>query len=164
MQIAVFDFASEMTQVFSLSLISWCWKKNKRRLMRSPCCLCLWIPPPQSTSEWPNRSYETWYIYHSTWAHLSGVLNEFLSSVSVFLCMCIYIYINTHTHTHTHTHTPLIVDGQLLDKHVPGATNTRNDRRIFFVCLNPLLFASCTDTAKLLEAWRGVLSSTPPYK
>jgi hypothetical protein len=30
--------------------------------------------------------------------------------------------------------------------------------------LNPLLFASCTDTVKLLEAWRGVLSSTPPYK
>jgi hypothetical protein len=28
---------------------------------------------------------------------------------------------------------------------------------------NPLLFASCTDTVKLLEAWRGVLSSTP-YK
>jgi hypothetical protein len=29
---------------------------------------------------------------------------------------------------------------------------------------NPLLVASCTDTVKLLEAWRGVLSSTPPYK
>jgi hypothetical protein len=34
--------------------------------------------------------------------------------------------------------------------------------RTFF--LNPLLFASCTDTVKLLEAWRGVLSSTPPYR
>jgi hypothetical protein len=34
-------------------------------------------------------------------------------------------------------------------------------RIIFF---NPLLFASCTDTVKLLEAWRGMLSSTPPYK
>jgi hypothetical protein len=34
--------------------------------------------------------------------------------------------------------------------------------KVFFV--NPLLFASCTDTVKLLEAWRGVLSSTPPYK
>jgi hypothetical protein len=35
---------------------------------------------------------------------------------------------------------------------------------LLFLCLNPLLFASCTDTVKLLEAWRGVLSSTPPYK
>jgi hypothetical protein len=33
-----------------------------------------------------------------------------------------------------------------------------------FLGLNSLLFASCTDTVKLLEAWRGVLSSTPPYK
>jgi hypothetical protein len=33
--------------------------------------------------------------------------------------------------------------------------------KIFF---NPFLFASCTDTVKLLETWRGVLSSTPPYK
>jgi hypothetical protein len=33
---------------------------------------------------------------------------------------------------------------------------------LFF--LNSLLFASCTDTVKLLEPWRGVLSSTPPYK
>jgi hypothetical protein len=29
---------------------------------------------------------------------------------------------------------------------------------------NPLLFASCTDTVKLLEARRGVLNSTSPYK
>jgi hypothetical protein len=33
-----------------------------------------------------------------------------------------------------------------------------------YIFFNPLLFASCTDTVKLLEAWRGVLSSTPPYK
>jgi hypothetical protein len=37
-----------------------------------------------------------------------------------------------------------------------------NLKSYFF--FNPLLFASCTDTVKLLEAWRGVLSSTPPYK
>jgi hypothetical protein len=36
--------------------------------------------------------------------------------------------------------------------------------QIFFCFFYPLLFASCTDTVKLLEAWRGVLSSTPPYK
>jgi hypothetical protein len=35
---------------------------------------------------------------------------------------------------------------------------------IDYLFLNPLLFVSCTDTVKLLEAWRGVLSSTPPYK
>jgi hypothetical protein len=35
---------------------------------------------------------------------------------------------------------------------------------ISFFFVNPLLFASCTDTVKLREAWRGVLSSTPPYK
>jgi hypothetical protein len=36
--------------------------------------------------------------------------------------------------------------------------------RNIFVCLNPPLFASCTDTVKLLEACRGVPSSTPPYR
>jgi hypothetical protein len=38
--------------------------------------------------------------------------------------------------------------------------STLNEKKNF----NPPLFASCTDTVKLLEAWRGVLSSTPPYK
>jgi hypothetical protein len=47
--------------------------------------LCVYISP-LSTSECLNQSYETWYVYHGTWAHLNGVLHK-SPSVSVFACV-----------------------------------------------------------------------------
>jgi hypothetical protein len=48
--------------------------------------------------------------------------------------------------------------------HVPQTVITIISTKHTHFFVNPLLFASCTDTVKLLEARRGVLSSTPPYK
>jgi hypothetical protein len=53
------------------------FRKNKSNLMR---CLC-------DCESRLNRTnlYETWYLYHGTWAHLNGVLHKSLPSV----CICI---------------------------------------------------------------------------
>jgi hypothetical protein len=56
--------------------------------------------------------YGTWYIYHGTWAHLNGVLHKSLLAVCGSVCM-------------------YIVVRQRLCKHVPAATNTRNNRIAF---------------------------------
>jgi hypothetical protein len=75
----------------SFSLLSLFWKNNSR-LMRSPCCLCLFFvyvcvcPPHQLFNAWTNL-YETWYAYHGTWAHLNGIPHKYFPSVcgSVFV-------------------------------------------------------------------------------
>jgi hypothetical protein len=54
---------------------------------------------------WTNI-YETWYVYHGTWAHLNDVLQEFLPSVY----MSIYV-------------SPVVVM-QRHGKDVTAATNT----------------------------------------
>jgi hypothetical protein len=53
---------------------------------------------------WTNL-YETWYVYHGTWAHLNGVFHKFLPSV------CQYVY-------------PFIVARQWAGKNVAAAMNT----------------------------------------
>jgi hypothetical protein len=59
--------------------------QNKSRLMRSPCHLCLWIPP---TNFWMLQPImKLGYVHHGTWAHLSGVLHKSLPSVSVCICI-----------------------------------------------------------------------------
>jgi hypothetical protein len=78
--------------------------------LRPPCCLCVCISP-LSTFDYLANLYEPWYVYHGTWAHLSGVLHKSLPSVCV--CMCIF----------------LIVARQWLDRHVPMATNRCRNRR-----------------------------------
>jgi hypothetical protein len=70
---------------------------------------------------WTNR-YETWYVYHGTWAHLSGVLHKFITSVCVSLLSVLgNVYVKCIL--------PFIAR-QRLDKHVPAAADTRNSRRI----------------------------------
>jgi hypothetical protein len=54
------------------------WKINTNMLMRSPCCLCVYCPPPPLHA-WSSL-YETRYVYHDTWAHLN---------CSLCVCMCI---------------------------------------------------------------------------
>jgi hypothetical protein len=62
------------------------FEKNKSRTMRSLCCPCLCIPPSkQHLNPWTNI-YETWYVYHSTWAHLRGLLHKFPSA-----CVSVYV-------------------------------------------------------------------------
>jgi hypothetical protein len=43
------------------------FRTSKTRLIRSPCCLCVWVHLP-STFEWLSHLYETRYVYHGTWA------------------------------------------------------------------------------------------------
>jgi hypothetical protein len=52
-------------------------KKNRSRLMQSPCNLCVYVSPLST--------FENWYVYHGSWAHLNGVLHKSLPSV----CVCI---------------------------------------------------------------------------
>jgi hypothetical protein len=56
--------------------------------------------------------YETWYVYHGTWAHLNGILHKSLPLVCVSLCV-----------------SP-IVARQRLGKSVSGNEYARNNRRI----------------------------------
>jgi hypothetical protein len=63
--------------------------------MLSVClCICvsrflyICISPYQLLKVWANF-YVPWYVYHGTWTHLKGVLNNFLPTV----CVSIYIYI-----------------------------------------------------------------------
>jgi hypothetical protein len=76
--------------------------------MRSLLCLCI---PLCQRIFWIDI-YETWYVYHGTWAHLNGIHHTSLPSV----CFCICI--------------PPILATQWLGKHVPAATIIRNNRRI----------------------------------
>jgi hypothetical protein len=60
--------------------------------VRSPSCLCVCLslyPPYQILNAWTNL-YETWYVYHGTWAHFNGVLHKSLQSVCVSICVSPY--------------------------------------------------------------------------
>jgi hypothetical protein len=48
--------------------------------MQSQCCppINFWMPKP--------ISYETWYVYHDTWARFKGVLHKPLPSFCVSIC------------------------------------------------------------------------------
>jgi hypothetical protein len=61
-------------------------------------------PPYKLLNAWTNL-YETWYVYHSTWVHLNGILHKSLPR------LCLYVY-------------PPIVARQRLGKNVTAATNT----------------------------------------
>jgi hypothetical protein len=86
--------------------------------MRSPSCLC---SPHPFLNAWTNF-HETWYVYHGIGAHLNGVVYKSLPSVCVSLpslqgngsVKCL----------------PPFGDTQRLGKHVPAATNIRNNTRI----------------------------------
>jgi hypothetical protein len=57
-------------------------EKNKCRLM-----LCVSANPPyRLLNDWTSL-YETWCVYHGTWAHLNGVLHKSLPSVCVSVCI-----------------------------------------------------------------------------
>jgi hypothetical protein len=61
---------------------------------------------------WTNL-YETWHVYHDTWANLNGMLiNPFHQSV------CLYVY-------------PPIVAKQRLCKDVTAATNAQAIKELF---------------------------------
>jgi hypothetical protein len=46
--------------------------------------LAVSVSPPQILNASTNL-YETWYVYHGTWAHLSGVLHKSLPSDCVYM-------------------------------------------------------------------------------
>jgi hypothetical protein len=63
------------------------FKKIKLGLWDHICYLCLCKLSSPLAFEWLNQFYETWYVYHGTWAHLSGVLHKSLPSVCVSICI-----------------------------------------------------------------------------
>jgi hypothetical protein len=84
---AWFKLQYEEMEVFIL--LSLFWQNESRLMMRSPCWL--WIPPPPNQPLNARTSlYETWYVYHGTWAHLNSVLRKFLPSVSLSVCIFPY--------------------------------------------------------------------------
>jgi hypothetical protein len=73
-----------------------------------------------------NILYETWYVYHGTGAHLSGLIHESLLSVCVSVCVSL-ISLQGNGSVKC---IPPFGARQRLGKHVPAATNMRNSRRI----------------------------------
>jgi hypothetical protein len=81
-----YGFATEVLYavlIFSLFLLF--WKKKESKLMWSSSCLSVY-PPYQLLKAWVSF-YETWYVYHGTWAHLKCLLHKFLPSVCVSICV-----------------------------------------------------------------------------
>jgi hypothetical protein len=91
---------------------------------------------------WTNL-YETWYVCHGTWAHLNGVLHKSAPSVCVSVCVSL---LSLRGKGSVKCITPFVARLRL-GKHVPAATNKRNNRRIvggvWCVCLSvyPPIFA-----------------------
>jgi hypothetical protein len=59
--------------------------------MRSLCCLYVCVsvyPPYQLFNAWRNPC-ETWFVHHSTWAHLNYFLRKSLPSICVFVCVSV---------------------------------------------------------------------------
>jgi hypothetical protein len=91
-----------------------------------PVCVYMYPPPPhQDLNAWINL-YETWYVYHGTWSHLNGGLHKSLPSVCMSICMSLLSLLGNGSVKCV----PHNVARQRLGKHVPAATNTRDNRRI----------------------------------
>jgi hypothetical protein len=71
-----------LVMIFSLLSLFW---KNKSRLMRSPCFLCVCISLRQLLNAWTNL-YETWYVYHGTWAMSAAY---FINPYHHSECVCV---------------------------------------------------------------------------
>jgi hypothetical protein len=98
------------------------------RLMWSPLCSCVCIPPPPShylLNAW-TKLYETWYVYHGNWAHVSGILHKFLPSVFV----SVYVSLLPLQGNDSVRFIPSFGARQQLGKQVPAATNTSNNNNI----------------------------------
>jgi hypothetical protein len=71
-------------------------------------------------------------VYHGNWAHPNGILHKSLPLVSVSLCVLLLLLLGKGLVKCI----PPFVARQWLSKHVPTATNTRNNRRtVGCVCL-----------------------------
>jgi hypothetical protein len=81
--------------------------------MRSPRCLCVLSIPLVNFCTPEPIFHETWYVRNDTRAHLKGVTHKSFPSVCVLVCASL-----------------LIVARQRLGRHIPEATNKRNNRRI----------------------------------
>jgi hypothetical protein len=91
-----------------------------------PVCVSVY-PPYKLLNAWTNL-YEIWNVrlYHDTWAHLSGVLHKSLPSVCVSVCVSLLLLQGSGSVKCI----PPYDARKRLGKHVPAATNTRNNRRI----------------------------------
>jgi hypothetical protein len=95
-------------------------------------------------NSWTNL-YETWYVYHGTWAHVNDVLHKSLPSVCVSVCVSLYRCLATACWTRRFQCSPCRMKGksrglsvysptfarQWLGKNIPGATNCWEHR---FLC------------------------------
>jgi hypothetical protein len=90
--------------------------------------VCLWISPSPINFWLP----ETIFMKLGTWTYLISVLYKSLPSVSVSVCVSLLSLIGKGSSNSI----PLFVARQRLGKHVPTATNIRNNRRtVGCVCL-----------------------------
>jgi hypothetical protein len=64
------------------------WTKNRVFLTHLSYFYKCRLVFPLSAFECLNQSYEIWYAYHGTWAHLSGFMS-WISFTSLCVCMCI---------------------------------------------------------------------------
>jgi hypothetical protein len=118
-------------------------KKKKRKKEKGIIlilCVCICIPH-KLLNVWTSL-FETQYTYHVTWAHLNGLLHKLFPSV----CVCMSI--------------PLSFSRQRLGKHIPAATNTRNNRIVVCIVSMRSLYHNgesvglCVPKSKLLYYWR----------
>jgi hypothetical protein len=93
--------------------------------MRSPSCLCVCVSPYQLLNAWTYLP-ETWYVYYGNWSHLNGVLHKSLPSICMYACVSL---MSLQGNGSVNCISPFGAK-QRLGKHVPTATNTRNDKRI----------------------------------
>jgi hypothetical protein len=82
--------------------------KMKRRFIR---LVSVYPPPHELLNGWTNL-YETWYIYHGTWAHFNGMFRKSLPSVCVSVCLSLLSLLGKHIPAAMNTHA---IELQLLD-------------------------------------------------
>jgi hypothetical protein len=75
-----FSFWMWFKSLFPFFLLSIFWT-NKNKLMRLPWCLCLYVCPPYQLLNASTNLYETWYVYHVSWAYVNVVFHKSLPLV-----------------------------------------------------------------------------------
>jgi hypothetical protein len=104
--------------------------------MRLPFLLCGCVSPLSDLNAWTSLC-ETWYVYHGTWAHLSGVLHKSFLKV----CVCVY---------------PCIVARERLGTCIPTVTDTRSRKIVIRIVF-------CTVRVVSKESLYVCVTPPPPF-
>jgi hypothetical protein len=118
--------------ISTFSLLSLFWK-NESSLMRSPCCLCVCVPPP-------NNFWMPYPIFIKLGKHIMAPepisMAYFLNPSHQSVCLSVCVSLLSLPGKGSVKYIPPFVTRQRLSKHVPVATNTLNNRiNVGHVCL-----------------------------